>query len=316
MTHEFTATEAEQFGSGVSAIILDDPADRAVRLPFTFDEVDALVSLGGKEAHLRDVVRAVAHGIHTGAWIWGEGGIGKSFTVVDELKQSGKPWRLANSSLTAKGIFELLEKYPDDIHLIEDAEEMLKDKKSAGVLRSALWSGPEMPRLVTWIASKDAREFVFNGGIVFTMNKPIDDIRTLRALKTRITHLEFAPTPLEVSARVRVMAMKGGEGLTPEVTIEVTEFVIAEAARNRRPLDWRLVVNAMKDRRQCDAGLSRLDWRDLVRARLNEKVTDPTTSDASIAREINAKPLGYHDKVREWKERTGKSEATFNRQRK
>ena len=104
--------------------------------------------------------------------------------------------------------------------------------------------------------------------------------------------------------------------MTPQAATEVTEFVITESIRLGRNIDWRLVVNAMGDRMQHAAGHSRHHWKELVMARLSETVTDGGSSLAGVARQINAKPIGYHEKVAEWKAQTGKSEATFKRQRK
>jgi len=53
-------------------------------LEFTADDYSHLESLEGKLTHVRDVVRGVAKGFHTGLVLWGEGGTGKSYTVLEE----------------------------------------------------------------------------------------------------------------------------------------------------------------------------------------------------------------------------------------
>jgi hypothetical protein len=288
----------------------------ATAATLTAADHDALATLKGKELVIRDVVRGVAHGHHLGAWIWGEGGIGKSYTVVSELDKSGAAWHLTNSRMSGKGLFELLQEYPDHVHLLEDVEQMCNDKNAAGVLRSALWSVPGRPRSVTWNTGRERAEFAFNGAILFTMNMPLSDIRPLRALKTRIAHLQFAPTTAEIIARIRQQALKGYGTLDPDVALEVADFAIGESLRAGRNIDWRLVVNSWNYRRQWDAKQAESDWRELVLALLSERVTDGESNLATIAREVDAMPITYVEKLKEWRARTGKSDATFKRQRK
>ena len=50
----------------------------------------------------RDRVRGVVAGRHTGFFLGGRGGIGKSRTVADELDRLGVPYILTNSHLTGR----------------------------------------------------------------------------------------------------------------------------------------------------------------------------------------------------------------------
>ncbi len=77
---------------------------------------------------VRDGTRGVAEGWQTGFYLWGEGGIGKSWTVLDELDKQG-----VDSRLTGKGLFELLEEYPDRVQVLEDVEKVCQDFNAAGV---------------------------------------------------------------------------------------------------------------------------------------------------------------------------------------
>src|SRR6516164_2662505 len=103
------------------------------------DDLKHLDSLEGKLQIIRDRVRSVAGGYRNGLHLWGEGGIGKSFSVLSELEKLGADYILTNSRLTGRGLFDLLRESPDQIHVLEDAEPLLGDKNACGVLRSALW---------------------------------------------------------------------------------------------------------------------------------------------------------------------------------
>ena len=93
-----------------------------------------------KKLHLvRDHVTAVAKGYKTGYYLYGTGGMGKSYTVLRHLEGHEVPYQLFNSRMTAKGLFLALQRAPDAIHVLEDMERLTKDPDAQGVLRSALW---------------------------------------------------------------------------------------------------------------------------------------------------------------------------------
>jgi hypothetical protein len=156
---------------------------------------------------VRDRTRGVAEGWATGLYLWGEGGISKSFTVLEELGRLKVAYRLTNSRLTGRGLFDLLSDHPDRVHVLEDRERLCRDPNAAGVLRSALWGQKgklprqHLERVVTWRTFEQNLGFVFTGGIIFSQNCPLDDLPGLRALKTRIAHLRLQPTNAEVGQR-------------------------------------------------------------------------------------------------------------------
>lgn len=106
----------------------------------TADEKTNLETLGGKLTHVQDNVRGVVKQFHTGLLLWGEGGTGKSYTVLKELQRLKAKYVYHNTRMTARGLVDSLERSPTDIHFLEDAETLMDDRKSFGVLRSALWS--------------------------------------------------------------------------------------------------------------------------------------------------------------------------------
>src|SRR5205085_11641886 len=115
----------------------------------------ALESLERKFQVVRDCTTAVAKGFKTGLFLYGAGGVGKSFTVLNHLKQLDAPHVLHNSRMTAKGLFLALKHAPDVIHVLEDMERLTKDADAQGVLRSALWAQPGHDRVVTWTTATD-----------------------------------------------------------------------------------------------------------------------------------------------------------------
>jgi hypothetical protein len=142
-----------------------------------------LERLDAKLNVVRDHVTAVVRGYKTGLYLHGDGGIGKSYTVLQQLQSLDAPYRLNNSRMTAKGLFQQLETAPDEIHVLEDMERLTKDLDSQGVLRSALWAQPGLDRIVTWTTATDGnRRFAFRGGLILISNRPLANMPELRAL--------------------------------------------------------------------------------------------------------------------------------------
>jgi hypothetical protein len=287
-----------------------------------------LATLERQMTLVRDYTRGVAEGWHTGFYVWGEGGIGKSWTVLDELNRLNVPFHLTNSRLTGKGLFELLEERPEHVHVLEDVERLCRDSNAAGVLRSALWTtNPKKKqqhreREVTWVTGYERRRFGFTGGLILTMNMPLDDLPELRAVKTRIAHLHLAPSNAEIRALMKKIAHRGHEHgtgrLNAEQCLDVYDHVLARCDEAARNYDLRMLVNGFADRLQWEAGHAANHWHDLIEARMKEKVTTPSItrdgkirSEREIALEIEAMTVSGAEKLRLWKERTTKSKSAY-----
>ncbi|MBL8797946.1 MAG: hypothetical protein JNM56_28870 [Planctomycetia bacterium] len=303
----------------------------------TQDDEQHLVQLEAKLQVVRDRVGGVAKGYDTGLYLHGEGGVGKSFTVLGELRRLASDFVVFNSHMTGRALFDQLAKFPDAVHLLEDMESVFQDKAAQGVLRSALWGqrkegtiGP-LPRRVTWTTHTMDAEFTFFGGIIIVGNRPIDDVPELRAVKTRIACLHLEVTAPEIRARMRAIANQGydhaGLRLEPAACREVCDYVIEQSSSLRRPLDVRLLINSFNDRVQWEAGDAACHWQDLVTARLHERPMasadrmdresreERKQRERAIVAEILARTQDRQEQLRLWSEQTGKSQAAWYRRR-
>ena len=294
-----------------------------------------LGTLFAKFQMVRDFTGEVAEGRTGGFYLFGPGGCGKSYSILDELKRRCVPYRLFNSRMTGRGLYNALEAYPDGLHVLEDMEQLFRDSGAKGVLRSALWSqsGGEarrpQERLVTWTSYKMEHQFVFTGGIIMTANRPFPPDPELEAVKTRIAYLQLVVSDNEMIALMRDVSARGfredGDRVEPDECREVCEHLIAQAQGLNRQLDMRTLINGFKDYMQWRDYGTGCHWRDLVSARLKERpiaLEEAKTfgeratekrRDRDIAREIAAKTKDRQERLRLWKEQTGKSQAALYR---
>ena len=108
-------------------------------MKLTTDENAALAGLECKYQDIRDFTRLVGAGHSTGFYVYGSGGIGKSFNVIKTLEDSGNEFKLLNSRLSAPGLAEAMKKAPKRIFVIEDVEDAFADKQALNLLRAAYW---------------------------------------------------------------------------------------------------------------------------------------------------------------------------------
>jgi hypothetical protein len=235
-----------------------------------------LASFKRKADVVRDHVTAVSKGFKNGLFLFGVGGIGKSHTVLDQLRQLEAPYLLWNARMTAKGLFQRLKDAPDAVHVLEDMERLTKDADAQGVLRSALWSQPGHDRVVTWTtATEGPQRFAFRGGLILISNRPLADLPELRAFATRIEVAKLDVTDAELTALMRDLASRGHrqqdkQVIAPEACLEVTEHLLNECRVAGCPLDLRLQQKSFQTYLQWEADWSITHWRDLVAASVRE----------------------------------------------
>lgn len=293
----------------------------------------ALASLEKKLHILRDLVTAVAKGFKTGLFLYGNGGVGKSFTVLRHLKSLQAGYQLYNSRMTAKGLFLALKQAPDVIHVLEDMERITKDADAQGVLRSALWAQPGHERAITWTTATDgAQRFVFRGGLILISNRPLADLPELRALATRIEVHRLDVSDAELEALMRKLASQGYRlqdklVIDPQNCLAVTEHLLRECRAAGCPLDLRLQQKSFQTFLQWESDFSDCHWRDLVAASVREAThhfrhetnTMPRETRRAqrrnILRAILSQAADAKEQERLYTEQTGASRADFFRRK-
>ena len=281
---------------------------------------------------VRDFTRQVAGGDQTGFYLWGRAGIGKSWTVIEVLQELGCDYRLSNTQVTPRALFDLLHRHPDAIHLFEDVEYLVRQRGCMDILRSALWGSRRgrngrMERLMTWNARGASEEFIFSGGIILTGNRRPNDLPEVAALTSRIGVLELAVSDAEMAALIEQLAATApppeARGLSPQECQEVAAYVIEQCRELNRRLDIRVYVNACADRLQYEELEADCSWKDHVDSRLRGRpaLSDPIEpSDRraerreallEVVRQICDLPRDA--RRRAWVEQTGLSEAAYYR---
>lgn len=156
------------------------------------------------------LVKMVAKGQTASCVITGEGGLGKSFTVMKALRDAGLKdiselpigevvpprgcFRVVKGFSTAKGLYRILFENQNSIVVFDDCDSILKDPDALNLLKGALDSYDK--RYITWNTSINddglPRSFEFKGGVVFVSNMAADKIS--QAIRSRAMNVDLSMT--------------------------------------------------------------------------------------------------------------------------
>lgn len=196
---------------------------------------DSEFGINQRFGFLEQMVSMVADGTMPSCVITGEGGLGKSYTVLKSLETAGlknitdlaefqvgqrinlsKSYRVVKGFSTAKGLYRTLFECNGMTIVFDDCDSILKDDVARNLLKGALDSFSK--RYISWMA--DMRDddlpktFEFTGRVIFVSNMPLEKID--QAIRTRCMVVDLSMSEAQKVERMEVIA-KSDEFL-PEVS--------------------------------------------------------------------------------------------------
>lgn len=218
---------------------------------------------------MQDYTDMVAKRELASALVTGEGGLGKTFTVMKTLRDCGiqdvskmeigarfdgqKGYIVVKGYSTAKGLFRTLYENRNQIIVFDDCDNVLKDPNAVNILKAALDSYDV--RLVSWNAEGWGSDedlpkvFEFTGGVIFISN--LSKHKVPQAIRSRAMCADVSMTREEVVERMRMIV--SSPEFMPEFEdehkLEALEFVAENANNPIIPaLNLRSLVNVVKAR--------------------------------------------------------------------
>lgn len=223
---------------------------------------------------LTDYVDMVATGKKASAMITGPGGLGKSFTVMQVVRDNGlinigdwlekaeigakyeaakmTSYMVVKGYSTAKGLYRTLYENKNQLIIFDDCDSILRDPTAVNLLKAALDSYEK--RVVTWnsegfIDDGLPRSFEFTGGVIFISNMAMQKIP--QAIRSRASCIDVSMTRTEVVDRMRVIV--SSDSFMPEydmdVKLDAMEYVAEYAFHPLvQELNLRSLVNVVQAR--------------------------------------------------------------------
>ena len=224
-----------------------------------------------------DIVKMVARKKAPSMIITGEGGLGKSYSVVKALREEGyinitelvaenaaipdeKSYVIIKGYSTPKGLFKTLYEFRNSIIVFDDTDSILKDTDALNILKGALDSYSK--RIISWHSSlrddEIPRTFSFCGGVIFISN--ISPERLDQALKTRSMCVDLTMSTDQKIERMRTILISNE--FMPEVSLchkQEAMDLIEEHKDNAKEVSLRTLINTVKIR------TSNSNWRPLAK---------------------------------------------------
>lgn len=183
------------------------------------------MSVTEKMMYPAKLTKLVLAGFFISVMVFGSAGIGKTYSVMKTLSESGRVWYKTteeessmtesdmdalldqpnptlikiSGSITQKGLYKLLFRHrKGDVLVFDDCDDVLKDKKMANILKAALDSGVE-ERVISWETSRPEEglpnSFVFKSQIIFISNMTADKVD--KAVRSRSADINLVLSPDE-----------------------------------------------------------------------------------------------------------------------
>jgi hypothetical protein len=165
-------------------------------------------SINEKFVFLNDLTTMVVKDVTASAVITGEGGLGKTHSVLDCIKSNelevDKDYVIFKGYSTARALYNTLYDNNGKLIIFDDCDSVLEDKIAINILKSALDSYDK--RTISWMskmtkADEYPNQFDFTGRIIFISNKSKDKIDG--AIKTRSLIVDLTMTPSDKIERMK-----------------------------------------------------------------------------------------------------------------
>jgi hypothetical protein len=224
------------------------------------------------------LVNMVASGVQPSAVITGEGGLGKTYTVIKTLESNGlkdisdladfqvgdvlnarKCFTMVKGYSTAKGLYRTLFENQKSVIVFDDCDAVLKDPVALNLLKGALDSYGK--RIISWNADmKDddlPRSFEFTGRVIFISNMDQDKID--QAIRSRSMMIDLSMSTDQKIDRMEFIA--GLAEFLPEYDAKIKSDALAlirEIKDEVKEISLRTLIAVAKVR------ASNKDWKDLA----------------------------------------------------
>lgn len=279
------------------------------------------------QENVRELTHMVIEGRLPGLAIVGPGGLGKSHSVLEAIRESGHDGHgcVRNSHVSPLALYELLYVFKEGpILVLEDMEHVYRSTLHCGLLRSATWGSKDkqgrMRRRIDWNSTTKILEerelpasFAFNGGVVMIGNAFPKQNDFFAAVLTRMPNVRFTVPPKDVFAFMRKLVSRGRRLYDPKKQksvlvskkdcLTVIDYLEERGTSNLRVLDLALPIFLRRRRR---------NWRGLVDEIMEQK---PQTAVEVVEELEQRSDLSTAERVKIFTERTGKSRATYYRLR-
>jgi len=203
---------------------------------------------------LKKFISGLAKGYSNSLIVVSPAGYGKTETTIETMKelgyQEGRNYRYVSNYVSPCEFFNLLVdiNYLQEpkILILDDVEEILREKRILGILKGALWE-IDGKRKINWFSGTykiKNKEVDFQGKIIFLLNEFNKKSALLKAVADRGLFYEIKLTIPEMFELMKKRANEEEyQGISKEKRIEIVQF-LQRSTNNNQDITLRLLPKA------------------------------------------------------------------------
>lgn len=224
-------------------------------------------SINKRFEFLSKFVGMVLDGINNSIIVSGEGGSGKTYSVLEEINnrnmKEGVDYVVVKGFSTPKALYCTLHDNADKIVVFDDCDSILKDASAINILKAALDSYDT--RIISWLSrgwdDEYPSSFEFEGQIIFISNMSSEKMD--QAVKSRSMLVDLSMSIQDKIERMQAIIPR----ILPDVSIEVKEAALEFMAAHSDEAKEFNIRTLLKTSKVIQAyGLSeKAEWADAVK---------------------------------------------------
>jgi hypothetical protein len=211
---------------------------------------------------LNNLTSMVINGVTPSLIVTGEGGLGKTHSVTQAIKNTDmtdREYVFFKGYSTARGLYNTLFDNNGKLIVFDDCDSVLEDKVALNILKSALDSYET--RTISWMAKMNKndvypQQFNFTGRIIFISNKSKEDMN--EAILSRSLTVDLTMTPNDKIERMGSILASILPEYTVEAKTEALDFL--KTVKDEVSLNMRMLIMVTKMRSSYPS-----NWRDMAK---------------------------------------------------
>jgi hypothetical protein len=211
---------------------------------------------------LGNLTQMVIGGVTPSLIIVGEGGLGKTHSVTQSIKNTDmgeSDYVFFKGYSTARGLYNTLFDNNGKLIVFDDCDSVLEDKVALNILKSALDSYET--RTISWMAKMNKndvypQQFNFTGRIIFISNKSKEDMN--EAILSRSLTVDLTMTPTDKIERMSAILGSILPEYTLDAKVEALDFL--KTVKDEVSLNMRMLIMVTKMRATYPN-----NWRDMAK---------------------------------------------------
>jgi len=150
----------------------------------------------------KQYTKMVANGFSRGFLLFGDAGIGKTYSVMKAFKEANKPFVMLSGHITSLELYHFLFEHKNENILLDDVN-ILESEQNLNMLKACL---SDNSRVVSYHTSSSRlrvpNKFVFNGTMTLLLNKIPKEAESLKAVESRILTYELK---LDYKTKIKIL---------------------------------------------------------------------------------------------------------------